>query len=273
VPLLLLLGAGLWVIDFENLAIPEWPSTAGIGAGTILLFYAFAGAESALNVSGEIRNPAKTVPLGLLLGLGGVLLLYVGLQTVSQGVLGPELANNTTAPLVAVATEVFGDWGGKMLIAGAVISIYSTLSGDMLGGPRVIFASSLDNNLPSLLGKVHPKYKTPHVAIIFFALVVGVFALSGTFKYLAVVATGSLLLVDLGVILAVLRLRQRDGLPKEGEFRLPFGPVIPLLSCAIVGWLLLQMPLGEAAAIGALVGACVAIYAIRSGFRRRLANS
>ncbi|MFQ5852211.1 MAG: APC family permease [Candidatus Binatia bacterium] len=263
VPLLLLLGAGLFVINVENLAIPEWPSVASIGATTILLFYAFAGAESALNASGEIKNLAKTVPLGLLLGLGGILLLYVGLQTVAQGVLGPELANNTKAPLVAVATEVFGDWGGKMLIAGAVISIYSTISGDMLGGPRVIFASSLDNNLPKFLGRVHPKYKTPHVAIIFFAIVVGVFALSGTFKYLAVVATGSLLLIDLGVSLAVLRLRQRAGVPKDGEFRLPFGPVIPLLSCAIVGWLLLQVPLDEAATIAALVGASIAIYAIR----------
>ncbi|HIA00249.1 MAG TPA: amino acid permease, partial [Candidatus Marinimicrobia bacterium] len=211
VPLLLLLGAGLFVINIEYLAIPEWPSAASIGASTILLFYAFNGAESALNASGEIQNPSKTVPLGLLLGLGGILLLYVGLQTVAQGVLGPELANDTEAPLVAVATAVFGDWGGKMLIAGVVISIYSNLSGDMLGGPRVVFASSLDNNLPRFLGKVHPKYKTPHIAIIFFAVVIGMFALSGTFKYLAIVATGSLLLVDLGVILAVLRLRQRDG--------------------------------------------------------------
>ena len=267
VPLLLLLGAGLFVINIEYLAIPEWPSAASIGASTILLFYAFNGAESALNASCEIQNPSKTVPLGLLLGLGGILLLYVGLQTVAQGVLGPELANDTEAPLVAVATAVFGDWGGKMLIAGVVISIYSNLSGDMLGGPRVVFASSLDNNLPRFLGKVHPKYKTPHIAIIFFAVVIGVFALSGTFKYLAVVATGSLLLVDLGVILAVLRLRQRDGLPKDGEFRLPFGPVIPLLSCAIVGWLLLQVPLNEAATIVTLVGACAVIYAIRSVFR------
>ncbi len=267
VPLLLLLGAGLVVMNFENLAIPEWPSAASISAGTILLFFAFTGAECALSASGEIKNPAKTVPLGLLLGLGGLLVLYIGLQTVAQGVLGPELATNTEAPLVAVATEVFGDWGGKMLIAGAVISIYGALSGDMLGGPRVIFASSLDKNLPSFLGKVHPKYKTPYVAIIFFAIVIGVFALSGTFKYLAIVATGSLLLIDLGVSLAVLRLRQRDGLPKDGEFRLPFGPVIPLLSCAIVGWLLLQVPSEEAVSIAVLVGVCVAIYAILSVLR------
>ena len=88
VPLLLLLGAGLFVTNVENLAIPEWPSAASIGASTILLFYAFNG---------------------------------------------PELANNTKAPLVAVATDVFGDWGGKMLIAGVIISVYSGLSGDNRG--------------------------------------------------------------------------------------------------------------------------------------------
>ena len=267
VPLVLLLFAGLFVINFENLAIPELPSVASIGAGTILLFYAFNGAESALNASGEIKNPSRTVPLGLLVGLSAILLLYVGLQVVAQGVLGAELANNTEAPLVAVATEVFGEWGGKMLVAAVVMSIYSTLSGDMLGGPRIIFASARDDNLPRFLSKVHPKYKTPHAAIIFFAIVVGVFAVSGTFKYLAVVATGSLLLVDLGVCLAVLRFRHRDGLPKDGEFKLPFGPIIPLLSCAIVGWLLLQVPPNEAVSIAVLVGACIAFYAIRSVFR------
>ena len=90
----------------------------------------------------------STVPLGLLLGLTGILALYVGLQTVSQGVLGAELANNMDAPLAAVATEVFGEWGAKMLLVGGVISIYATVSGDMLSAPRVVFASARDNNLP-----------------------------------------------------------------------------------------------------------------------------
>jgi amino acid transporter len=269
IPLLLLLVAGLFAINMENLAIPEWPSAQEFGAGAILLFFAFTGAECALNASGEIKNPSKTVPMGLLIGIVGLLVLYVGLQTVAQGVLGPELANNTEAPLAAVAVEVFGGWGGKMLLAGVVISIYGAISGDMLGAPRVIFASSLDDNLPKVLAKVHPKYKTPHVAVIFFAIVVCAFALSGTFRYLAVFATGSLLLIDLGVSLAVLRLRQRDGLPKAGEFRLPFGPLIPLLSCLIVGWLLLQVPAEEAISIAALIGASVVVYAIRAMGRAR----
>lgn len=267
IPLLLLLVAGLFAINMENLAIPEWPSAQEIGAGAIMLFFAFSGAECALNASGEIKNPSKTVPLGLLIATGGLLTLYVGLQTVAQGVLGPELANNTEAPLAAVAVEVFGGWGGKMLLAGVVISIYGAISGDMLGAPRVIFASSLGGNLPRFLSKVHPQYKTPYVAVIFFAIVVCAFALSGTFRYLVVFATGSLLLIDFGVSLAVLRLRQRDGLPKAGEFLLPFGPLIPLLSCFIVGWLLLQVPAEEAISIAALISASVVVYVIRARVR------
>ena len=154
-----------------------------------------------------------------------------------------------------------------MLLVGVVISIFGAISGDMLGAPRVIFASSLDANLPRVLSKVHPEYKTPHVAVIFFAIVVCAFALSGTFRYLAVFATGSLLLIDLGVSLAVLRLRQRDGLPKAGEFRLPFGSLIQLLSSLVVGWLLLQVPAEEAASIAGLISASVVVYAIRAMVR------
>jgi len=269
VPLVLLLVVGVFAINLDNLAIPEWPSAASLAAATVILFYAFTGAESALATSGEIKNPARTVPLGLLIGLCGILFLYVGLQVVSQGVLGDELANQTKAPLVAVATEVFGEWGGKMLIAGAVISIYSSLSGDMLAAPRVIFASAQDNNLPKILSRVHPKYKTPYVAIIFIATIVTVFALSGSFKTLAIVATGSILLIYLAVSLSVLRFRQRDGMPKEGEYTVPFGPVIPILSSLFVVGLLLQIPMEETMTVGALVGSCVVIYLARWLLRMR----
>jgi amino acid transporter len=273
IPLVLLLAFGIFAIKFENLAIMEWPPIATVGGGAIILFFAFAGAESGLSASGEIKNPSKTVPLGLLLGLTGILALYVGLQTVSQGVLGAELANNMDAPLAAVATEVFGEWGAKMLLVGGVISIYATVSGDMLSAPRVVFASARDNNLPKFLATVHPKYKTPYVSIIFFAAVVCVFALSGTFKPLAVLASGSILIIYGGVSLAVLRLRHRDGEPNPGQFKLPFGPVIPVLSCLVVGWLLWQLTVEEATALAALIGVSVLLYAIRIVSKRAQGRS
>ena len=268
-PLLVLLAAGAFAVHVDNLVIPEWPSLGEVGAGAILLFFAFSGAESALCASGEIRDPERTVPLGLMLGIGALVILYVGLQTVAQGVLGPELASNTEAPLVAVATEVLGEWGGKLLLAGVVLAIFGAISGDMLGGPRVIFASARDGNLPGIFSRVHPTYRTPHVAIIFYAAVIVVFALSGTFKYLAMFAGGALLLVDLGVCLAVLRLRRRDGMPRPGQFRLPLGPVIPLAACTVLIWLMLQLPANEAISIVILVVATSTLYATGMALRRR----
>lgn len=269
VPLLLLLIVGMFAIDPDNLVIREWPSVSSIGATAVLLFFAFAGAETGLSASGEVRDPARTVPLGLLVGITGILSLYVGLQTVSQGVLGPELANHTEAPLAAVAAQVFGDWGSKMLLVGGVISIYSTVSGDLLCTPRVIFAAARDKNLPTFLGRVHPRFKTPYVAIIFFAAVICGFALTGTFRPLAVVASGSILSVYAGVCLAVIRLRQRDGMPGDGEFRLPFGPTIPLLACVVIAWLLLQITAEEAKGLAALLGVATAFYGIRKLLRRQ----
>jgi amino acid transporter len=269
VPLMLLLTVGVFAISADNLVFREWPSLGSIGTASVILFFAFAGAETGLSASGEIRNPTRTVPLGLLVGLTGILAIYVGLQTVAQGVLGTELANNTEAPLAAAAKVVFGDWGSKMLLVGGVISIYSTVSGDLLCTPRVIFAAARDNNLPRFLAKVHPKYRTPHVSIIAFGTMICAFALSGTFKPLAVVASGSILTVYAGVCLAVLQVRKRDGMPAAGQFRLPFGPLIPILACLVVGWLLLQLTAEEATSLALLVGAAAGFYGIRAIYRRR----
>jgi len=272
IPLVLLLVVGLFAINGVNLSISEWPSVGELGAGVIILFFAFGGAEGALSVSGEIKRPSRTVPLGLLYGIGGLLVLYVGLQTVAQGVLGPQLAAETDAPLTAVAVAVFGDWGGRLLLAGLVFSIYGALSGDMLATPRVIYASARAGNLPPILARVHPTYKTPYVAVIFLAVVVCAFALTGTFRYLAVFATGSLLLIDLGVILAVPRLRARDGLPGPGQFRLPFGLLIPVLSGLLIGWMLLQVPAGEAMSVAGLIVVTTIYYVLRRRSHRPAAG-
>ncbi|TFG48522.1 MAG: APC family permease, partial [Gemmatimonadales bacterium] len=98
-PLLLLIAVGVFAVQGPNLAWPGWPSIEQLGAGALLLFFAFGGIESALTPSGEIRDPARTVPRGILGAAGAIILLYLALQFVSQGVLGDELALGGTAPL------------------------------------------------------------------------------------------------------------------------------------------------------------------------------
>jgi amino acid transporter len=195
--------------------------------------------------------------------------MYVGLQTVAQGALGAELASNTEAPLAAAANVVLGEWGATLLLIGGAFSIYSTISGDLLNTPRVIFAAARDGNLPKFLARVHPEYRTPYRSIILFGLIILGFALSGTFKPLAVVASGSILLVYFGVCLAVIRRRLRDGAPQEGQFRLPFGITVPVLALLFVGWLLSSMTKEEAIGIVVLVGVASLLYVMRFLFGGR----
>lgn len=267
VPLLLLAVVGLFAINRNYLVIVDWPGLRDFGAATLLLFFAFGGAETALNSSGEIRDPGRTVPRGLMLGVGGIFILYAVLQLVAQGTLGPELANNAEAPLAAAATIVFGSWGAQLLLLGMIVSIFGCLSGDLLNTPRVIFAAARDGLLPGVLATVHPRHHTPHVAILFFAAIGCVFALTGTFKQLAVVASGSILLVYLGVSLAVIGLRRRKGPPSAGQFRIPGGAIVPVLSSGVILWLLSQMTASEATGVGALLAVTVAAYFARSAFR------
>jgi amino acid transporter len=186
--------------------------------------------------------------------------MYVALQVVAQGTLGPELANNTAAPLAAAATVVFGNWGAQLLLLGMIISIFGCLSGDVLNTPRVIFASARDGLLPGVLAKVHSRYHTPHIAILLFAAAGGLVALTGTFKQLAVVASGSLLLIYLGVSLSVIGLRRRMGPPSAEQFRIPGGPIAPVLSSVVILWLLSQMTASEAIGVAALSAFAMAIY-------------
>jgi L-asparagine transporter-like permease len=99
-----------------------------------------------------------------------------------------------------------------------------------------------------------------HVSIIVFASLICAFALTGAFKPLAVVASGSILLVYLGVTLAKIRLRLRDGRPGPGQFSVPGGYGIPVLSCPVIGCLLLRLTWEEASGLGVFCGAAALLY-------------
>lgn len=261
-PLLLLVLVGLPQIEGEHLLVDgSWPSVERLGAASLLLFFAFGGAESALTPSGEIVRPAKTVPRALLLGVGGVFALYLAIQIVAQGVLGPSLAAHPDTPLAASADHILRG-AGLLLIAGVSISIFGTLSGDLLASPRAIFAAAENGHLPAFLAAVHPRYRTPHVAIVVFAALTCGIAISGAFTFLAVASSAALLLIYLGCSLAVFRLRRRDVGGNDKVFRAPGGPVIPAASCLVILWLLSHVTVAEAGVLGSILVAAALYYII-----------
>jgi len=260
-PLLILVGVGLLAVNLKNLAWPGMPPAGEVARTSIILFFAFLGIEAALTPSGEVREPARTVPRAIFAALVLVTLLYMGIQIVAQGVLGAELATNTKAPLAETARRVLGNGGQTLVILGAAISTFGYVAGDMLAAPRGIYALGRDGLLPAAFGSVHPRYRTPHVAILVHAAMCLGFALSGSFERLIVLATLATLIVYLICCLATLQLRRRD-IRDEGAvpFKVPGGPVIPLIACAIVVWLMTASTRQEVLAMGVMLVAETVVF-------------
>ncbi len=162
------------------------PQTDGFGRALILALFAFSGMETPLGASGEVRNPQKTIPKAIFLSMAFVLVLYISIQLVAQGLMGNDLAASNS-PLADGIAKVFVPFG-FLLLVGATISRLFWLLSDVFGAPRILFAFARDGSLPKFLGEVHPKYHTPHIAIIFHSALGILLALSGTFEDLAVLS-------------------------------------------------------------------------------------
>jgi len=270
IPLALLVVAGMFVLHPAFLKWTGVPQVSDIGRASLVLMFAFTGVEGPLTSSGEVRNPSYTVPRAVLLGLSTVALLYAGLQVVSQGVLGPALGTTTDAPLGAVAEHVLGSPGRTLILVAAIVSTLGYVSGDMLASPRLLFAFGRDGLLPARLGAVHARFRTPHIAIIAYAALSCAVALSGSFRVLAVLSAVGILLVDLACCLAVLELRRRDVRAEGVPFRIAGGPLVPLLACAVVMWLLTSARATEFLAVAGVLAISSLLYLLRR--RRPLAR-
>jgi amino acid transporter len=229
----------MFAVDGSNLAWPGMPAAGDVARTSVTLLFAFLGIESALTPSGEVRNPARTVPRAILAAITIVTALYIALQLVAQGVLGPALATSTQAPLAETAKRALGNWGQSLVLVGAAVSTFGYVAGDILASPRGVFALARNGLLPSVLGRIHERYRTPHVAIVFHAALAAVFAVTGSFAGLVVFATLATLIVYLICCLATIQLQRKD-VRTEGAtpFRVPGGPVVPVLALGVVVWLM-----------------------------------
>ncbi len=268
-PLLLLVAVGTFAVQRSNLTWSGWPTFEQLGAGTLLLFFAFGGVESALTPSGEIRDPARTVPRAILGATGAIVLLYIAIQFVAQGVLGSELAQGSPTPLVDVAQRLAGGAGRSLVVACTAVAGFGVLAGDMIASPRAFLAVSESDMLPKAVSRVHPRFHTPWVAILSYAVFALLLTLSGGFKALAVLSGMALLLVYLAVCLAALQFRYRRPVV-PGSFRAPGGPTVALLASAVVIWVLSHSTRRETLGMAALIAASVVYYLIR---RRTLIRS
>lgn len=272
VPIFILIIVGAFRSELSNLRWEHLPPLKSVGEVSLVLFFAFAGGETALNVSGEMKNPQRTGPLGLLLGILVTIIIFCSIQLIAQGVLGTDLVNHKEAPLAAVADKLAGHWGHSLIIAGSVIAILGIISSLPLVFSRVMFAGAKNALLPGYLAKIHPRFSTPANAIITFSVIAFAVAISGGFKQLAVIVSATLLLLYAGVVLATIKFRLAQQASKPGTFKIPGGLTIPIIALLALGWFILQLELKEIIATSIFIGVLSLIYFLKVIQKKRSVN-
>lgn len=243
IPLVFFIVIGLAYSDPQNFTVTTWPPLATVGEASLLLFFAFGGgAETTLNAAGEIKDPFYTIPRGLLLGVVGIFTVYLLVHLATQGILGDTLSQCTDAPLATAAAQVMGNSGKFLLAIGAAISCFGLIGGDIFATSRMVFAGARYKIFPAFLGRVHSRFATPYWSVIVYASIGFLLSISGGFRQLAVISSSSLLLIYVGVVLALLKLRKMQ---KAGAFQIPGGWIIPFIALGATGWFLSNLTAKE----------------------------
>jgi len=243
-PLLLFVTVGLFHADPSRYAILALPDPARLKQAALLLIFAFGGFENASVPGDESKDPRRHLPVALLLAIALTAVLYVLIQIVALGTL-PGLARDAT-PLASAARSFLGPAGAFVIALGAAISTAGSASALALVGPRILYALAEGGQLPAALARVHERLRTPHVAVVVFALLAWAAALLGDFAFLAAVSAVARLVFSAATCLAVPVLRRK--MPEaERRFRVPGGVLVPLTAVILALWLLSGLGASQAA--------------------------
>jgi amino acid transporter len=228
IPLAVFIGLGVRFAEASRVA--GQPAGSGdLGAAALLLLYAYAGFENTTAPAGEYKNPKRDLPFALVLHIVVITGLYLAVQWVALGTL--DNAAGSASPLADAARAMMGPAAGLLLTVGAALSILGTQSNTILIGPRYLYAVARDGYGPAVLARLHPRFRTPHAAILLQVAIALPLALTGTFAGLATLSVVARLATYFGTIAAVPVLRRK--LPAGAGWRLPGGPAIPLAAAAV----------------------------------------
>jgi APA family basic amino acid/polyamine antiporter len=258
VVILLFIFLGVRHISLANLQ-PLMPfGWKGVMAGAAIIFFAYIGFDAVSTAAEETKNPKKDVPLGLMLCLGVVIVLYVAVAFVLTGIVPYKLIDVGNA-LPAALASIGIQWGGALVATGAIIGMVSTLLVTLYGQIRIFMVMSRDGLLPPAFAKVHPVHKTPHLCTwitgIATAAIAGLFPLPMIIDLCNIGTLFAFILVSVGVILL------RKTRPEvERKFKTPGVPFTPLVTVAFCFYLMASLPKVTWIRFGLWLLAGLAIY-------------
>lgn len=209
VPLLVLILFGLASsVTSELVVLPQFSAVEGVALAAL---YAFVGFENATVPAGETRNPQQAMPRALLASLAFVTFIYFALQWVYGH--SQVAGHGGPAPLVALAQVLGGDIGAYLIGLTVSISVLANLAAGVTSASRMTSSFAEDGLLPGWFGQFSPRFGTPANSIAFLGVVMTMFALSGSFLFLAAVSTLARLIAYIASIVSLPLLRRKANLP------------------------------------------------------------
>jgi APA family basic amino acid/polyamine antiporter len=243
--LLIFIGAGLgWLIAHgqvvpapmtHDITSQDWLSTV------LVLIFAFGGFEAVFFATGETRDPRKDSAAALFYAMALVTVIYTLVQVVINGTLANPSASER--PLAEAARHIFGNGAAAAIACAALVSIYGYLGANMLHTPRLTFALAERGDFPRFFAAVHPKFRTPHLSILAYTLLLLIFALVGNFRWNITLSAVARLLTYASFAVALLVLRKKR--PEADAFRLDGGRLIATLTLAFCAVLFMQTPISN----------------------------
>jgi basic amino acid/polyamine antiporter, APA family len=216
----------------------------------LLLVYAYGGFEGALFVGGETTNPKRDTPIALLGALAIVGVIYTAVQFVTVTTLPNAAAS--VRPLADAAQRFLGSVGATAIALAALVSAYGYLSANLLHAPRLTFALAERGDFPGFLAAVHRRFRTPHISVLLYAVLLFAFSALGNFQWNALLSAVSRLAVYGAMALAVPILRRRkDG---KAQFQLPVPHLFAGYGILFSVVLLTRMGRGEFIIVAATCG-------------------
>jgi APA family basic amino acid/polyamine antiporter len=258
--ILFFIAAGATYVRPENwspFAPYGWP---GIMAAAAVVFFAYIGFDAVSTTAEEAKNPQRDLPIGIIASLIVCTVLYLAVAAVLSGIVpvteyrslaealpgvpaaAPEEVTRFLNAPVAFALSLIGqDWAAYLVSAGAVAGITSVLLVMLMSQPRIFFAMSRDHLLPAGVSKVHPRFGTPYITTIITCVVVALVAGVTQIQVVGEMTSIGTLFAFVVVCAAVLVLRVKRPEAKR-PFKVPFGPVFPVLGILSCLYLMLSLP-------------------------------
>ena len=269
--LLFFIGVGIFFTKPSNWH-PFFPGgISGVWTGASLIFFAYIGFDAISTAAEECKDPGRDMPRGILGSLVVCTVLYIAAALVLTGMIPWDKLKGTADPLAAALTYVNQGWAAGVLAFGAVVAMTSVLLVFQLGQPRILMAMSRDGLLGPWFGKIHPKYRTPHVTTILTGVFVAFFSAVANIDEIVQLTNIGTLFAFILVAVGILILRKREP-ERHRSFRVPFVPWTPILGIVMCLLLMAGLPLVTWVRFFLWLAAGMLIYFLYGRTRSKLAS-